>query len=220
MAGTPRRGGTRLASSRLSIGRFPDRDDTERTFHLHCTVSSRRGRYVAARCVGARTDAVAAFRRMNGWGPSSATKPPGSSLIPDPHASGPYHGPVTRRAGPDVIREAERRRLRALVIPDAALARELHSDDYQLVTPGGEVMSKEDYLGQIESGALDYSIFEPTSEIAVRTYEAVAIIRYQARIEVRQDQQHFSGRFWHTDLYELRNDRWQVVWSQATRIRQ
>ena len=26
-------------------------------------------------------------------------------------------------------------------------------------------------------------------------------------------------RFWHTDVYELRDDRWQAVWSQATRIR-
>ena len=28
-----------------------------------------------------------------------------------------------------------------------------------------------------------------------------------------------SDRFWHTDMYDLRDGRWQAVWSQATRIR-
>jgi hypothetical protein len=26
------------------------------------------------------------------------------------------------------------------------------------------------------------------------------------------------GLFWHTDIYERHNRRWQAVWSQATRI--
>ena len=27
-----------------------------------------------------------------------------------------------------------------------------------------------------------------------------------------------AGLFWHTDIYERRNERWQAVWSWATRI--
>ena len=27
-----------------------------------------------------------------------------------------------------------------------------------------------------------------------------------------------SGMFWHTDVYEIRDGRWQAVWSQATQI--
>ncbi len=64
-----------------------------------------------------------------------------------------------------------------------------------------------------------YDIFEPTSEIRVRTYGPAAILRYQARIEAHGDDWRDEGLFWHTDLYEMRNGRWQAVWSQATRMR-
>ena len=119
----------------------------------------------------------------------------------------------------DLIRARERERLRSLVAPDLEVARSLHADDYQLVTPSGATLSKEDYLGQIESGALDYRVFEPESEVAVRCYRDAAVIRYRVRIEVAFADGRDADTFWHTDLYELRDGRWQAVWSQATRIR-
>jgi phage baseplate assembly protein W len=98
------------------------------------------------------------------------------------------------------------------------IANLLHADDYQLITPGGACLSRQDYLGGIESGLLDYHLFEPASEIAVKTFDAVAVVRYQARIELARPGQSDRGVFWHTDVCELRNGRWQAVWSQATRI--
>jgi hypothetical protein len=121
---------------------------------------------------------------------------------------------------PDVhFRELERVRLRALVERDLVTARTLHAPDYQLITPGGRSLSGAAYLGDIESGALRYEVFEPDSEIAVVQLGGGVAVRYVARIEV-----HFGGggsdggRFWHTDLYRLRDGAWQVVWSQATEI--
>ena len=117
------------------------------------------------------------------------------------------------------IGELERARLRSLVEVDLATARTLHAPEYQLITPGGRAVSGEEYLGDIESGALDYVVFEPASDIAVVRFGDAAAVRYEARIEV-----HFAGdgsdggRFWHTDLYALRDGHWQAVWSQATRI--
>ena len=119
----------------------------------------------------------------------------------------------------DLIRETERERLRSLVAPDLDVARSLHADDYQLITPSGATLSRDEYLGDIASGALDYSVFEPESEIAVRFYGNAAIVRYRVRIDVRFGDQRDAAVFWHTDLYELRDGRWQAVWSQATRIR-
>lgn len=63
-----------------------------------------------------------------------------------------------------------------------------------------------------------YDVFEPASDIAVRAYGEVVAVRYQARIEVHWNGGNDRGLFWHTDIYELRNGRWQAVWSQATRI--
>jgi hypothetical protein len=125
--------------------------------------------------------------------------------------------PVDRTSA-DLIRETEHQRLRALVAAEIELANSLHSDDYQLITPSGQSISKQDYIGGIASGDLVYSLFEPVSDIAVRLYGNAAAVRYQARIEIRFSDQRDSGLFWHTDIYEMRDGRWQAVWSQATRI--
>ena len=119
----------------------------------------------------------------------------------------------------DELREIERRRLAALVAGDIDAARSLHADDYELVTPGGRRLDREDYLGGVGSGELHYLTFEPASDIRVRLHAGVAILRYEARIEMEMSDGVDRGRFWHTDIYERRNGSWQAVWSQATRIR-
>ena len=116
------------------------------------------------------------------------------------------------------LREAERQRLQSLVTRDLDFAERLHANDYELITPGGRTLSKREYLEGIRSGELDYAVFEPASEIRVRLYERAAILRYRVRIQIIFDGGQDAGTFWHTDAYELREDAWQAVWSQATRI--
>ncbi|GAA0966687.1 nuclear transport factor 2 family protein [Actinocorallia libanotica] len=117
------------------------------------------------------------------------------------------------------IREVERARLRALVAGDVAVASELHASDFQLITPIGAALSKDDYLGAIAAGHIDYVAWEP-GPIDVRVHENAAVIRYQATLEVV-----FGGHpvprttYWHTDSYENIDGQWRVVWSQATEIR-
>jgi hypothetical protein len=130
------------------------------------------------------------------------------------------------------MRETERERLRSLVQADMDIAAALHADDYQLITPRGYAMSKQEYLGRIASGRLRYRVFEPVSDIAVRGSGEVALLRYQARISVSEDADETGGdgtagstgdeavfTCWHTDCYERRDARWQAVWSQATAIK-
>ena len=122
------------------------------------------------------------------------------------------------QAEADLIRATERERLRALVEANMEVARQLHADDFQLINPRGGSLSKEQYLGGIASGQLDYLVWEPES-IEVRLYGEAAVIRYQSQLEiVVQGQKVPRQRYWHTDTYEKRNGRWQVVWSQATGI--
>jgi len=117
------------------------------------------------------------------------------------------------------LRAIEQRRLAALVGADVAAAEALHAPDYQLITPGGGSLSRDGYLGQIAEGALRYRQFEPDGEISVRVLgPAAAALRYQVRIEATFPGGHDLDRFWHTDIYERRDGRWQAVWSQATRI--
>jgi uncharacterized protein DUF4440 len=123
-------------------------------------------------------------------------------------------------ASPDEIRALERRRLRSLVEADLETARILHSPDYHLITPGGVSMTRDDYLGQIASGELDYAVFEPEAEsgVAIRQFAGGAAVRYVARIVVAFPGGTDDARFWHTDLWESHADGWHATWSQATRI--
>jgi hypothetical protein len=99
-----------------------------------------------------------------------------------------------------------------------ATAGVLHADDYQLVTPRGYALSKQEHLGSIASGEFRYLMFEAVSEIAVRGGGGFALLRYQARISVQDIGLVGPFTCWHTDSYELRAEGWQAVWSQATAI--
>ena len=71
----------------------------------------------------------------------------------------------------------------------------------------------------VASGELNYIVWEP-DRIVIRLYDASAVIRYRSEIEATVNGEPVPrSRYWHTDLYERRGDRWQVVWSQATQIR-
>jgi hypothetical protein len=111
--------------------------------------------------------------------------------------------------------DIERARLKALIRADLDVAAPLHADDYQLITPNGSEMTKDDYLGAISAGELRYHVFEPVSDVAVLGDAPIAVLRYQARISF-DDGPGFTC--WHIDCYELRNGQWQAVWSQATAI--
>jgi len=118
----------------------------------------------------------------------------------------------------DRLRHIEHTRLRALVEADIETARGLHADDFQLITPIGRPLSKDEYLGAIAAGQISYLRWEPEA-IAVRLSGDCAVLRYCAQLEVI-----FGGHkvplsaYWHTDTYECRDGQWMVVWSQVTAI--
>ena len=52
------------------------------------------------------------------------------------------------------IEATERRRVQALVNRDLEVAEQLHAADYELVTPLGATLSKDQYLGALAAGNL------------------------------------------------------------------
>lgn len=122
------------------------------------------------------------------------------------------------RSEVDKIRATEHARLAALVAGDAATAAAFHADNFQLVNPVGATLSKAEYLAAVSSGQVDYIVWRPAN-IAVRQEGSLAIIRYRSDLQVT-----VGGRalpqtpHWHIDVYEKRDGKWQVVWSQATRV--
>ena len=122
------------------------------------------------------------------------------------------------RASEGDLADVERRRLRALVDADVALADRLHADDFKLVTPSGDSLSKAEYLQRVASGEIDYLVWEP-GEIDARVHDDSACLRYRSTIRIKVGgQESGPAEYWHTDFYEKHGAGWQVVWSQATRI--
>jgi Domain of unknown function (DUF4440) len=116
----------------------------------------------------------------------------------------------------DDLAALERERLRALVDADVHAAMELHADDFQLITPAGTVYSKIEYLRGIVSGEISYLVWEP-EEISALVRGEAGCVRYRSTIHMRfKGDEAAPGRYWHTDYYEKRESKWQVVWSQAT----
>jgi hypothetical protein len=138
----------------------------------------------------------------------------------DPDGQTPEGGQVGPSAAEaDRLRATERERLRALVEADLEVADRLHADDFQLINPSGGVLSKEQYLGGVASGEIDYLVWVPDSPIEVRLYGPVALMRYRSHLDIIVGGRHVGLRgYWHTDSYEQRDGRWQVVWSHATEI--
>ena len=117
--------------------------------------------------------------------------------------------------------ELERRRLRTLVEARIDEADAIHASDFQLVHPGGGGWSKEQYLGGIASGRIDYRRFEATSAIDVMVDGALAPLRYRSAIDIAVEGQNAGPlQCWHLDCYRRSDDdgMWRVRWSQATSI--
>ena len=123
---------------------------------------------------------------------------------------------VGERPGEPELARLERARLRALVEHDLETAAALHAEDYELITPGGAVLTRSDYLDAIATGNLRYDVFEPSGPIRARVHAESAILRYRARVHVAWEGGSDVAELWHTDYWERRGERWQAVWSQAT----
>jgi Domain of unknown function (DUF4440) len=117
------------------------------------------------------------------------------------------------------LRQIEKNRLQALVDANVAVARPLIASDFELINPLGEVLSRDDILGGVGSGALDFLSDTVTSQIRVRLHGNTAALRYRHTIDVAVAQiGHLAHPAWTTALYVRRTGSWQIVWEQTGAI--
>jgi hypothetical protein len=116
------------------------------------------------------------------------------------------------------LRAIETTRLQALVDADTATARKLMAPDFQVINPAGVPLSREDLVGAVDAGVLDFLVIEPSAPIAVRLSGDSATLRYQTAYDVVLGPTHVTHKAWTTALYERRAGRWQIVWEQTTAI--
>jgi hypothetical protein len=126
--------------------------------------------------------------------------------------------PASRRqnaTAADQIRAQERALLTAMVNADRAATGRLLAPDFQLIDPFGAPESRTAYLDTV-GGGVDFIVVKPVSTIKVRPYGNTAVARFQAAFEVVAGPDRLKHRAWTTDIFERRNGRWLLVWSQTT----
>ena len=117
------------------------------------------------------------------------------------------------------LRHIEQTRLQALVDADVAVAGSLIATDFELINPIGDVLTRDDLLGGLGSGALDFLANTVTSEIRVRLHGSTAVLRYRHMIDIAVvPVGHLAHPAWSTAVYERRHGKWQVVWEQTGAI--
>jgi hypothetical protein len=122
---------------------------------------------------------------------------------------------ATTTAAADQVREAERALLRASVDGDTGAARRLLAPDFQLIDVLGESETRAAYLQTI-GGGIDFVSIKPVSPMRVRLYGNTGVVRYRAMHELMAGPDRLKHSAWTTSLYERRQGRWLLVWSQTT----
>jgi ketosteroid isomerase-like protein len=127
--------------------------------------------------------------------------------------------PSTSAAEIQRLQSLEVARQRALVDGDAATLELMLAEDFVLVPPPGLPLTKDEYVGAVDSGAIDYHAFHAVTPIEVGFYGRVAVVTYRSYIDVVvAGLGAFQTEVWHTFVYERRGGHWQVIREQATAV--
>lgn len=121
----------------------------------------------------------------------------------------------------DSLRALELDRLQALVDADMPAVEAALADSFRLIPPPGIDLSREEYVGALAAGDLDYLVFEPVSDIEVDLSDDgdLAVMTYRSRIHMDAGGQgEFEHEAWHTYVYRQGPDGWQLTWEQATAV--
>jgi hypothetical protein len=132
-------------------------------------------------------------------------------------AATPIANAGTAGSAADQVRAAVRTLLRAAVDGDTRTAGALLASDLQLIDVTGTPETRADYLANI-GGGVDFVTLKPINPISVRVYGDNAVARVNLKFKVIAHGLTVQHEGWTTNLFERRNGRWKVVWSQSTAI--
>ena len=132
-------------------------------------------------------------------------------------AATPMANAGTATSAADQVRTAERTLLRAAVAGDTHTAGALLAPDLQLIDVTGTAETRAEYLANV-GGAVDFVTIKPIEPISVRVHGDSAVARLKLKFKVVAHGQTVQHGGWTTDLWERRDGRWQLVWSQTTAI--
>jgi len=99
---------------------------------------------------------------------------------------------------------------------DTADLDRLLATDFKLVTPKGELLTRDGYLLALASGALVFNVVEPAPPIRIFTDGDQAVVAYSLKFDVSAGRTTLKHEAWQTTVWEKRHGRWWMIWSQTT----
>ncbi|WP_251153320.1 nuclear transport factor 2 family protein [Cellulosimicrobium sp. Marseille-Q4280] len=119
---------------------------------------------------------------------------------------------VVEGAVVEELRRIQDQRLAALVDADADVLERLHAPGFELVTPTGDVLSRDSYLDDVIAGVWDFTTFEATGPVDVRVRGDSAQVRHRSSTTITiADTGTFGTPTLSTVLYEMHDGSWVAV---------
>ncbi len=113
----------------------------------------------------------------------------------------------------DEIIALENRRIEAMINADVQVLEEILADDLIYTHTTARLDTKTSFIEAISSGRSNYRSVE-RKDVKVRQFGDTAVVTGQAKFHVGDNE--FEARF--IDVYAKRNDAWQMVAWQSTRL--
>ena len=113
----------------------------------------------------------------------------------------------------DEILALEKRRIQAMTSGDIQALEEILADDLIYTHTTARLDTKASFIDAVKTGRSNYKSVD-TSEVEVRALGDTAVVTGHAKFHVGENQ--FQARF--IDVYAKRNNGWQMVARQSTRV--
>ena len=114
------------------------------------------------------------------------------------------------------VREAIEKYKTALLRRDVAALEKIWADDYVFVNASGEVLTKQQRLANIKSGATALDSINEDENLAVRVYQNSAVTTNRVTIKGQYSGQSVSGQYRSTMVWVKSSAGWQLVSNQLT----
>ena len=117
----------------------------------------------------------------------------------------------------DTVKELDTKRFESMTKNDLDTLASLLADDLVYCHSSAAVDGKTTYLDALRTGKTRYLSIEP-SDVKVRVYGNTAIINGMAKLSVNSNGQTTNSSLRYTDVWVMRDNKWQMVTWQSTRL--
>jgi uncharacterized protein (TIGR02246 family) len=117
----------------------------------------------------------------------------------------------------DAVKELDAKRFQATTKNDFDTLASLLADDLVYVHSSTKEDGKTAYIDALRTGKTKYESIEP-SDVKVRVYGNTAIVNGTAKLSVTTDGKTNSFSLRYTDVWVMRDNKWQMVSWQSTRL--